>query len=612
MTVSVFTGNRTVPLRLTVPVVLGATVLLSTVVHAALALNSPSPWIVPDELRYSELAKSLADGGLPKIRDEVSFGFGLGYPALLAPIWASFDNVAHAYAVAKVLNALILSITAVPAYFLARRFVTDSSALVVAAMSVSLPSLLYAGTLMTEVALYPAFVLALLGITVALERPSVTTQAVALGTIGLASVVKILGAVLLVAYLAAIFLYHWLDTRQGSQWRLRLRMYRQTLIALSGIVVVAGASAVTLGRSPADALGAYAVVLGSIDVLAIPWWTVLHAAEFDLYVAVIPFAATALVVARGLRREAGRRLALLTALTISVSATFFTTVAAYSSDPLPGTVGQAASAGAHERSTFIMAPLVFIGLMVWLRERPGRTPVLTATVLGAALLPAVIPLDRFTENVNFQALALVPWVTLREHVAWPVGVLGFTSTIGLLFLLAIRTRARATAVVAPVVCVLLTVTLIAQSPIRAVAEWTSAAGVGNTPNWVDRAVGDHASVSVLWFERPGRPFVQIAPRHRVVWVNEFFNRSVGGVFELGSPMPYALPSTPVRLEDGRVVLESGRPAPLGQLVLAPCHVRVAGVPIARDPATGAVVVRVSEPVRATVFEPGSCPGGGAS
>ncbi|MBA2372383.1 MAG: hypothetical protein H0V71_12165 [Chloroflexi bacterium] len=259
-----------------------------------------------------------------------------------------------------------------------------------------------------------------------------------------------------------------------------------------------------------------------------------------------------------------------------------------------------------------MAPLVFIGLMVWLRERPGRTPVLTATVLGAALLPAVIPLDRFTENVNFQALALVPWVTLREHVAWPVGVLGFTSTIGLLFLLAIRTRARATAVVAPVVCVLLTVTLIAQSPIRAVAEWTSAAGVGNTPNWVDRAVGDHASVSVLWFERPGRPFVQIAPRHRVVWVNEFFNRSVGGVFELGSPMPYALPSTPVRLEDGRVVLESGRPAPLGQLVLAPCHVRVAGVPIARDPATGAVVVRVSEPVRATVFEPGSCPGGGAS
>ncbi|MDQ3380632.1 MAG: hypothetical protein M3546_09985 [Actinomycetota bacterium] len=607
MTVSVLTGSRTVPLRHTVAVVLGVTVLLSTVVHAVLALNSPSPWIVPDELRYSELAKSLADGGLPKIRDEVSFGFGLGYPALLAPLWASFDNVAHAYAVAKVLNALILSITAVPAYFLARRFVTDSSALVVAAMSVSLPSLLYAGTLMTEVALYPAFVLALLGITAALERPSVINQTVALGTIGLASVVKVLGAMLLVAYLVAIFLYHWLDTRQGSQWRLRLRMYRQTLIALSGIVVVAGASAVTLGRSPADALGAYAVVLGSIDVLAIPWWTVLHAAEFDLYVAVIPFAATALVVAGGLRREAGRRLALLTALTISVSVTFFTTVAAYSSDPLPGTVGQAASAGAHERSTFIMAPLVFIGLMVWLRERPGRTPVVTATVLCAALLPAIIPIDRFTENVNFQAFALVPWVLIRDSDMWPAGVLAFTSALALLFGLAIRTGAHTVAVVGPVVCVLLAVTVIAQSEMRDDSEWTRSVGVGSTLNWVDEAVGGEASVSVLWFESPGSPFVQPAPRHRVVWINELFNRSIGAVYELGSPMPYELPSTHVRLEGGRVVLDDGRPAALGDLVLAPCHVRIKGVPIARDPPTGAVVYRVSETVRATVVKPGSCP-----
>jgi len=589
-------------------VLLGTTVFLATALHALLASKSPSPWIIPDELRYSELAKSLAGGGLPKIRDEVSFGFGLGYPALLAPIWAINEDVASAYATAKILNALILSSTAVPAFLLARRFVTATPALVVAVMSVSVPSLLYAGTLMTEVALYPAFVLALLGIAAALERPAGVTQAAALGTIGLACAVKVLSATLLVAYVAAILSYHWLDTRRGPHWRGRLRLYLPTWVALGAIVVIGGTALLARAQSPTDALGSYAVVVGSVDVLAIPWWAILHVAEFDLYVAVVPFAATALVVARGLRRHAGRRLRLLAALTISASAPLFIAVAAYSSDPLPGTVGQAASAGAHERATFILAPLVFVGLMVWLRERPGRHLVVSATVLAAGLLPAVIPLDRFTENASFQAFALVPWVLVRDQVAWPVGVLVLTLGLGLIFILTIGTNAHTAAVIAPPLCVLVAVTLIAQPSIEGNAKWSRTVGVGQPVNWVDRAVGPDASVSVLWFEPGGRPFVQPAARHRVVWINEFFNRRIAAVFELGSPMPYELPSTSVRLEDGRVVLEDGRPAPLGKLVLVPCHVRVAGAVVARDGATGASVVRVSNPIRATVTAPDSCSG----
>ena len=50
----------------------------------------------------------------------------------------------------------------------------------------AIPSMLYAGTLMTEVALYPTFVLALLAITVALERPKPMTQLAALAAIALA------------------------------------------------------------------------------------------------------------------------------------------------------------------------------------------------------------------------------------------------------------------------------------------------------------------------------------------------------------------------------------------------------------------------------------------
>ena len=83
---------------------------------------------------------------------------------------------------------------------------------------------------------------------------------------------------------------------------------------------------------------------------------------------------------------------------------------------------------------------------------------------------------------------------------------------------------------------------------------------------------------MLWYERPGRPWVQRAGRHRIIWLNEFYSPSIGDVYEIGSPVPYGvdLPTTPVRLSSGRVVLEDGRPAPLGPLVLAPCFVRVEG------------------------------------
>ncbi len=93
----------------------------------------------------------------------------------------------------------------------------------------------------------------------------------------------------------------------------------------------------------------------------------------------------------------------------------------------------------------------------------------------------------------------------------------------------------------------------------------------------------------------------------MVWVNEFFNRSIGTVYQLGSPQPFAidLPATPVRLSGRRVVLEDGRPAPLGPLVLAPCFVHVEGTPIARDSDTGAVVYRVGSDVRAAIVEFGT-------
>jgi hypothetical protein len=594
--------------RVSVPVALGLTVFAVSVVHVVLALRIPSPWAFPDELRYAELAKSLGDGSLPSIRDRVTFDYGLGYPLLLAPIWAVFEDVTTAYWLAKVLNSVVFALTAVPAYLLARRFLAETHALVAAALCVSIPSLLLGGMLMTEVALYPTFVLALLAITVALERPTPATQLAALGAIALASAVKLISLTLLIAVVVAVPLFHWLDTRNGRTWRLRLRPYVPTGIGLAAAAVVGAGLALASGRAPKSALGSYDWVLDNADLTAIPLWMFRHLAEFDLFLAVIPFAATCLVVTRGLRRTADTRTRLLSTLILTVSVPWFAAVATYSSNTGQDLYSYGTGAGAHERSTFVLAPLFLIALIVWLDDRRSSLSAVAVAAFVAAALPSAIPLDLFEENeVSLHAFALVPWVGAREYVHWPIGVLVLTTTLGALFVWLARTRASNVAFLAPVVATFVLVTLIAQTVIEVSSEQARSAGYGDSPRWVHRAAGG-SDVSVLWFEGRQGPSTREAARHRVVWVNEFFNRSIGTVYQLGSPQPFLpdLAATPVRLSEGRVVLEDGRPAAIGPLVLAPCHVRVDGDVVARDSRTGAVVYRVREPVHATTRVPGSC------
>ena len=58
---------------------LGVLVGLSTVVRAVIGLRVPSPWILPDEIVYSELAKSIAEGqpAVDPRRARVRLGRGL-------------------------------------------------------------------------------------------------------------------------------------------------------------------------------------------------------------------------------------------------------------------------------------------------------------------------------------------------------------------------------------------------------------------------------------------------------------------------------------------------------------------------------------------------------
>ena len=100
---------------------LAAIVALSFALRAWLARGPFGPFIMVDELIYSELARSVAAGDGFEVRDVPASGFSLVYPVLISPAYALFDALPTAYAAVKTLNALLMSLAAVPAYFLARR-----------------------------------------------------------------------------------------------------------------------------------------------------------------------------------------------------------------------------------------------------------------------------------------------------------------------------------------------------------------------------------------------------------------------------------------------------------------------------------------------------------
>jgi hypothetical protein len=136
---------------------LGALVAASTLVRYAFARRMAGPWIFVDELIYSELAKSFAATGHFLIRDVHHGAYGVIYPLLIAPAYRLADEPQDAYALAKLIGCLVMSLAVLPAYYVARRVLRPLAAFAAALFALILPSLVYTGTLMTETAFYPLF-----------------------------------------------------------------------------------------------------------------------------------------------------------------------------------------------------------------------------------------------------------------------------------------------------------------------------------------------------------------------------------------------------------------------------------------------------------------------
>src|SRR5712692_11588819 len=138
-------------------VLLGTIVVVSALLRAWAALAVPTPWIAPDELIYGDVGRALWQTGHLSLLGRPTHFFSLVYPALVGgPL--SLGDRQLGYELLKWLQAVVMSLTALPVYFWGRELVSQGWALVAAVLALAPAGLAYSGLIMTEVAFYPAFV----------------------------------------------------------------------------------------------------------------------------------------------------------------------------------------------------------------------------------------------------------------------------------------------------------------------------------------------------------------------------------------------------------------------------------------------------------------------
>ena len=393
------------------------------------------------------------------------------------------------------------------------------------------------------------------------------------------------------AYVVAVLVMAFAPWRSRDERSQYLRAFKPTWAVLSIAVALAGVAAVVAG-SVQSLLGAYSGALSGVDVTEVPRWFLAHLADLSIYVAVGPFVAAIVVCALALTRAAEPRERLFAAVVLPTVGFLLLAVSWYFSHTEAVGAGYTlADARVRERNMFYVVPLLLIALAMWLERGRSRQPKLLW--LGAAAiavaLPIALPLSRLRHNASFQTMALVPWLVFEDYVLWPLGGILAAALLVVVF------RWGGRRVLWGVV-----LTWFIFVSLCAFGSFTASApdGSASERTWIDDAVGADAHVAVLWREGQRRGgFVRLAKRHQAVWVNEFFNRSVGTVYSIGARMPYDLPDRRARIvgSSGLVVRADGRP--MSSPYTLTCGLDLDAPVVARDPRTNATVYRTTGVVR---------------
>jgi len=559
----------------------GAVYAVAVAVLLTLALRVKSPWIMVDELVYSDTARSIADGAGFSVRGQPA-GYGYVYPLLLAIPYAVANHMTDVYAFARVLNALVMSSVVFPVYLLARRVVRPGAALAAAALSVAAPPLVYVASLMTENVFYPLFAWLALALVAALDRPTLRRQLIVVALCVLAFLTRAQAVALFAAVLTAPLALAWIERGRPRS----LRAWRPLYAAVALAAVLVGIVEAARGRSIFHVLGGYSAA-GSTTYHFWPAlkWVVLHLAGLALSLWILPAAAFVVVLASA--RHLDRQLRVFAAATASLGAWLVLEVGVFASRY---------SLRIEERNLFYLLPLFVIALFAWIERgqpRPPRATVLAA-VLAVALAGTIPFASLLTENSQSDTPFLQPWWYLGDH--WTgAATVALVASLTALALAAVFLWLPAR--FAPWLPALVGVGfLLTWLPLEAwprgfpqasVHQYDAAVAAGTS--WIDGAVGTNANVAVLW---SGGSAVRI-------WENEFWNRSIRRVYGLdGAELPGGMPQTNVtaRKSTSELVDRNGRPID-ADYVLTDTRAPVIGTRVATDESHLLALYRVHGPVR---------------
>lgn len=547
---------------------------VSTGARAFAGLRIDGLWIVPDEMIWAELGRNLWEDGAFRVFGETQV-FGVVYPALVGgPL--TLGGLEAGYDALKVLQALAMSLAAVPVYFWSRRLAGSRWALVAAALTLAIPGLLYSGLVLSEVVFYPVMVLAAWAMAAALETPTRGRQALLVATVVLACATRLQALVLPLVLVTALAFQGVFD--RDARRPLRLWPAVASLATLGGAWVAWRSIA---AGSLSGALGGYAAAAGAeYDAGEVARFAVYHGSELLLATALFPACAVALLLVRAfLGREESRAVRAYLATAVSLALWLVLQTGAFASVYVNGLSG---------RYLLPLAPVLFVGFAVWLARGAMRTRLATGLVaLGALGLLVALPLrDLVVQEAAWQSPAVIPLLWLRERfgdaemelVLWGGAALALA-----VFALVPR---RAT-VVLPAV----TLAVLAFSSAAATREAVQNVAfdqqnlVGGRQRWIDDRVAEPAAYLYVG-EQPVN----------IVWHQAFWNERLERVFSLAqAPLPAATAVT-VR-PDGRLVAPSEP-----RYVVAVDAVALVGEPIDRVPLatanqSGLTLWRIEPPVR---------------
>jgi len=520
-----------------------------------------------DEFIYAGIAKSLASSGQFAFRDEPN-RVSLLYPALIAPAWWA-HSMETAYGLAKAINALVMTLAAIPFFLWARRVSSPLYALVATGLLLLLPAFDYTAMLMTENAFFPAVILATYAMARSLERPTVSSQVLVVGAIVIALAVRAQAAALVLVLPSAVLLDAALARGTGSErmWSRLGRAVKQQSVALGGLVALGLLYGAVLsirgtGRIPyRDVLGANYSLLDGIRV------SIYHLAALSLELGVIPVSAFIIVATLAIRArpEVTRATRAFAAVALPTIIWFLLEIGLFGS--------RFASSFPVERYSFYLEALFLIGLVAWLHQGLPRPRMLTAlAVLVPVGLVVWFPLSKFIQGSplysSFGLYYFFNLVTRLGTSAAHVELLASVAAVlaGLLFVLIPR-RWGLIVLVVPLVIFFVAVSRSAFISLKTYGFYARyETGLGRDSSWIEDALGRNRPVTLLYTDGGADKYVT----SQTLMQAEFWNRNVTSVANIGPREICPLPERDGRLDGktGRIELASGRGRLLGPLVVA--------------------------------------------